>query len=106
MYIKQLDGDLKVRLFTNSALTGLRRLPNDELELSLHQREQDQHYTRRTEGLVMATGYHYQSPQFIEGIASRLRWDEKDATTCSATTASIVITRCSCRTLNCIRTVS
>lgn len=77
MYIKQLDGDLKVRLFTNSALTGLRRLPNDELELSLHQREQDQHYTRRTEGMVMATGYHYQSPQFIEGIASRLRWDEK-----------------------------
>ncbi|QKJ87481.1 lysine N6-hydroxylase [Paramixta manurensis] len=77
MYVKQLDGALKVRLFTHCELTDLRRLPTGQLELSLHQQEQDQAFTRRTEGLVMATGYHYRPPLFIEGIANRLRWDDQ-----------------------------
>ncbi|WP_428943275.1 lysine N(6)-hydroxylase/L-ornithine N(5)-oxygenase family protein [Pantoea sp. FN060301] len=77
MYVKQLDGDLNVNLFTHSELTGMRWLPEGEFELSLHQQEQDCAYTRRTEGVVMATGYQYQPPLFIEGIAPRLRWDDK-----------------------------
>ncbi|MEI2605212.1 lysine N(6)-hydroxylase/L-ornithine N(5)-oxygenase family protein [Erwinia aphidicola] len=77
MYVKQLDGTLDVNLFTHSALTALRWLPQGEFELTLHQQEQDRSYTRRSEGIVMATGYHYQPPQFIEGIAQRLRWDDK-----------------------------
>ncbi|MEM6159036.1 lysine N(6)-hydroxylase/L-ornithine N(5)-oxygenase family protein [Erwinia sp. P6884] len=77
MYVKQLDGDLNVNLFTHSELTGMRWLPEGEFELSLHQQEQDCSYTRRTEGVVMATGYQYQPPMFIEGIAPRLRWDDK-----------------------------
>lgn len=77
LYVKQLDGDLNVNLFTHSELTALRWLPDGEFELSLHQQEQDQHYTRRSEGIVMATGYQYRAPMFIEGISERLRWDEK-----------------------------
>lgn len=77
MYVKQLDGELNVNLFTHSELKDMRWLPGGEFELSLHQQEQDRPFTRRTEGLVMATGYHYRPPMFIEGISSRLRWDEK-----------------------------
>lgn len=77
MYVKQLDGELNVNLFTHSALTDMRWLPEGEFSLSLHHLEQDRHFTRRTEGLVMATGYQYRPPMFVEGISSRLRWDEK-----------------------------
>lgn len=77
MYVKQLDGPLDVNLFTHSALTDLRWLPAGEFELSLWQQEQECAFTRRTEGLVMATGYHYRPPMFIEGISQRLRWDEQ-----------------------------
>ncbi|WP_367143326.1 lysine N(6)-hydroxylase/L-ornithine N(5)-oxygenase family protein [Pantoea stewartii] len=77
MYVKQLDGALNVNLFTHSELTGMRALSNGEFELALHQQEQDCAFTRRTHGLVMATGYQYRPPMFIEGISQRLRWDEK-----------------------------
>lgn len=77
MYVKQLDGDLNVNLFTHSALTDMRWLPEGEFELALHHLEQERTFTRRTEGLVMATGYQYRPPMFVEGIANRLRWDEK-----------------------------
>nr|WP_154324852.1 lysine N(6)-hydroxylase/L-ornithine N(5)-oxygenase family protein [Pantoea sp. 201603H] len=77
MYNKQLSGKLNARLFTHSELTDIRPLANGEFELSLYQQEQDQTYTRRSAGMIMATGYHYQPPPFIEGIAGRLCWDEK-----------------------------
>lgn len=77
MYVKQLDGELNVNLFTHSELKDMRWLPEGEFELTLHQQEQERDFTRRTQGLVMATGYQYRPPMFIEGIAQRLRWDEK-----------------------------
>ena len=77
LYVKQLDGELDVNLFTHSALTDMRWLPQGEFELSLHQLEQDCTFTRRTEGLVVATGYQYRPPAFLEGVTRRLRWDEK-----------------------------
>ncbi|BDH44579.1 lysine N6-hydroxylase/L-ornithine N5-oxygenase family protein [Salmonella enterica subsp. enterica serovar Choleraesuis] len=77
LYVKRLDGELDVHMFTHSALTGLSAMPDGQLRLTLHQDEQGESYTRNTEGLVMATGYHYQPPMFIEGISSRLRWDDK-----------------------------
>ncbi|WNN42687.1 MULTISPECIES: lysine N(6)-hydroxylase/L-ornithine N(5)-oxygenase family protein [Winslowiella] len=77
LYVKQLDGDLNVNLFTHAELNDMRWLPSGEFELALHQQEQDVDFVRRSEGLVMATGYQYQPPMFVEGIADRLRWDEK-----------------------------
>lgn len=32
-------------------------------------------YAHRCDGLVFATGYRYQLPNFIEGIGARIRWD-------------------------------
>ncbi|AUX74432.1 lysine N(6)-hydroxylase/L-ornithine N(5)-oxygenase family protein [Erwinia pyrifoliae] len=77
MYVKQLDGKLDVNLFTHSELTDMRWLAEGEFELKLHQQEQDRAFSRRTEGLVMATGYQYRPPAFIEGIQQRIQWDEK-----------------------------
>lgn len=77
MYVKQLDGELNVNMFTHAELRGVRKQPTGELALHFWHEEQEQEFVRHTNGLVMATGYQYQQPQFIEGIAQRLRWDKK-----------------------------
>lgn len=76
MYTKQLDGELKVNLYTHSELTALSHSPSGELELTLCHQEQQQEYRHNTESLILATGYHYQPPQFIEGIYHRIHWDD------------------------------
>lgn len=77
LYVKRLDGELNVNLYTHSALTGMRWLPEGEFELSLFQQEEECAFVHRTEGLIMATGYHYHVPEFLEGLSQRLRWDEQ-----------------------------
>ncbi len=78
IYTKQLQNDAKISLRTNSNLQkavfddGL-----DKFYLELHQHEQDKYYQHQTEGLVLATGYAYQQPDFINGIKDQIRWDEK-----------------------------
>ncbi|WP_411704804.1 lysine N(6)-hydroxylase/L-ornithine N(5)-oxygenase family protein [Edaphovirga cremea] len=75
MYTKQLDGELDVNLYTHSELTDLTS-KHGELEMTLIQQEQQQRYVHRTESLILATGYSYQPPSFLEGISSRIQWDE------------------------------
>ncbi|WP_075182004.1 lysine N(6)-hydroxylase/L-ornithine N(5)-oxygenase family protein [Pantoea sp. 1.19] len=77
MYVKQLDGELNVNLFTHAELRDMRKLPSGELALHFWHEEQQQAFTRHTEGLVMATGYHYLPPPFVEGISRQLRWDDR-----------------------------
>lgn len=77
MYTKELSGRLPVKLLTHSVLTDLSILPGSQLQLTLHQQEQNVTYHHSTEGMVMATGYSYQPPLFISGIRHRLRWDHK-----------------------------
>jgi lysine N6-hydroxylase len=78
LYTKSLTNDIKVTLRTNSEL---KRADFDEVynrfELEFYQQEQGKYYDLSTEGLVLATGYTYQLPDFIEGISSRIKWDEK-----------------------------
>ncbi|SEL67654.1 lysine N6-hydroxylase [Aquimarina amphilecti] len=78
IYTKRLDGDIKINLRTNSEL---RKATYDgtigTFYLEIHQHEQDKYYNHKTEALVLATGYQYQKPAFIEGISDRVRWDEK-----------------------------
>ncbi|MDN0197003.1 lysine N(6)-hydroxylase/L-ornithine N(5)-oxygenase family protein [Streptomyces sp. S.PNR 29] len=62
------------RLLTNSTLTGA-RYENGSYELDFHQDEQDKDFGIRTEGLVLATGYHYEPPAFLAPIRDRLRLD-------------------------------
>ncbi len=78
IYTKQLLSDVKINLRTNSEL---QKAEYDQalgkFYLELYQCEQDKYYRNQTEGLVLATGYTYQQPNFIEGIKTQIRWDEK-----------------------------
>jgi len=76
MYIKRLDGPLNVDLCTHSELTSLTRNHHGELEMNLLHHEQQQEYRHRTESVILATGYGYQPPQFVEGIYNRIQWDD------------------------------
>jgi lysine N6-hydroxylase len=45
--------------------------------LDLRQVEEGRDFRLETEGLVLATGYRYQVPEFLEPIRDRLVWDEQ-----------------------------
>ncbi len=78
IYTKRITSDAKINLRTNSELQNTQY---DEalgkFYLELHQTEQDKYYGYQTEGLVLATGYGYEQPEFINGIKDQIRWDEK-----------------------------
>ncbi|MCA6220683.1 lysine N(6)-hydroxylase/L-ornithine N(5)-oxygenase family protein [Photorhabdus antumapuensis] len=78
MYTKRLNGKLNVNLYTNSELRQISHAKNErDLTLMLFQHEQEQAFSLDTEGVVLATGYQYQAPTFIEGVRHLIRWDEK-----------------------------
>ncbi|WP_200825071.1 lysine N(6)-hydroxylase/L-ornithine N(5)-oxygenase family protein [Aquimarina sp. AU119] len=79
IYTKQLTNDnIKIGLRTNSELTKAKYEYNqDVFNLELHQTEQDKMYRHQTEALVLATGYTYKMPEFIDGIADRIQWDDQ-----------------------------
>jgi len=78
IYTKKLSGQVNINLRTNSEL---QKADYDEslgcFYLDVHQHEQDKYYQIKTEALVLATGYGYQTPEFIKGIENRISWDEK-----------------------------
>jgi lysine N6-hydroxylase len=78
IYNKKVITEIDVNLRTNAACTkGTYDENNQSFELELHQVEQDKRYRHKTDALVLATGYGYKLPQFLEGIANRIQWDEK-----------------------------
>jgi lysine N6-hydroxylase len=78
LYAKRLVSDIKVSLRTNSELKTVSYLEKDNsFELEFFQEEQEKRFSHTTEGVVLATGYHYTPPAFLEGIASRIKWDDK-----------------------------
>ncbi|WP_281980130.1 lysine N(6)-hydroxylase/L-ornithine N(5)-oxygenase family protein [Tenacibaculum mesophilum] len=68
---------LKVSLRTNSELKTT-KVSDEGIKLELHQVEQDKYFEHETDGLVLATGYEYKLPEFIEGISNRILWDVKN----------------------------
>jgi lysine N6-hydroxylase len=76
LYAKRLMNDIKVSLRTNSVLSTIKG-ESDGFVLDFYQQEEEKHYRHITEGLVMATGYRYSLPDFMEGISSRIKWDDK-----------------------------
>ncbi|MFI9468899.1 lysine N(6)-hydroxylase/L-ornithine N(5)-oxygenase family protein [Streptomyces sp. NPDC052492] len=62
------------RLLTNSSLTSA-RYQDGTYTLGFHQDEQGKDFEIATEGLVLATGYHYERPAFLEPVRDRLRLD-------------------------------
>ncbi|MBE3000592.1 lysine N(6)-hydroxylase/L-ornithine N(5)-oxygenase family protein [Nocardiopsis sp. HNM0947] len=74
LYQKSRVAAPRVRLMTNTEVTGV---DHDEqaYRLELRNSDQERDFALQTEGLVLATGYRYQVPDFLEPIADRLAWD-------------------------------
>ncbi|MEV1146252.1 lysine N(6)-hydroxylase/L-ornithine N(5)-oxygenase family protein [Micromonospora sp. NPDC049799] len=76
LYARSVAGPVRTRLLT---CTALRTAAYDEASgtytLGLHHVEQGRDATLETEGLVLATGYRYRVPEFLEPVRDRIRWD-------------------------------
>ncbi|MDF6042604.1 lysine N(6)-hydroxylase/L-ornithine N(5)-oxygenase family protein [Streptomyces sp. JH14] len=78
LYQKNLPGPVPTRLLSNSALNSVRyEESSGTYTLGLRQEEQGKDYTLSTEGLILATGYRYTPPAFLEPITDRLRHDSR-----------------------------
>ena len=76
LYQKNLAGPIRTRLLTNSALhSAAYDDAGGSYTLGFHQEEQEKDFTVETEGLILATGYKYSVPAFLEPVTDRLRWD-------------------------------
>lgn len=78
IYTKKISHDINISLKTNSECTkaGYDETSNT-FNLEFYHNELEKHYRHSTHALVLASGYHYQLPGFVKGIASRIQWDEK-----------------------------
>lgn len=75
LYTKSRRGSPDVRLLTSTEVTGARhRAGADRYQLDLRNTDQERGFTLSTQGLVLATGYQYRVPDFVEPIADRLAW--------------------------------
>ncbi|MFI6107765.1 lysine N(6)-hydroxylase/L-ornithine N(5)-oxygenase family protein [Streptomyces sp. NPDC051310] len=74
LYQKNLAGPVPTRLLTNSSLNTA-AYENGTYVLGLRQEEQGKDYEIETEGLILATGYKYVTPAFLEPVRDRIRWD-------------------------------
>jgi lysine N6-hydroxylase len=76
LYQKNLAGPVSTRLLTNSALhSAAYDDTSGSYTLGFHQEEQEKDFTLETEGLILATGYKYAVPAFLEPVKDRLMWD-------------------------------
>lgn len=77
LYRKNLAGPCPTRLMTNTALLDARYDgASGTYTLGLRQEEQEKDFVLTTSGLVLATGYRYQVPDFLDPVAGRIVWDE------------------------------
>ncbi|WP_241780531.1 SidA/IucD/PvdA family monooxygenase, partial [Streptomyces wadayamensis] len=76
LYEKNVRGPVPTRLLTNTALkTATRDESEGTYTLGLRQEEQGKDFELTSEGLVLATGYQYRVPDFLEPVRDRIRWD-------------------------------
>ncbi|MET9426730.1 SidA/IucD/PvdA family monooxygenase [Streptomyces sp. NPDC003036] len=74
LYQKNLGGPVQTRLLTNASLNSA-AYENGTYTLGLRQEEQGKDFELETEGLILATGYKYVTPAFLEPVKDRIRWD-------------------------------
>ncbi|NBE51035.1 lysine N(6)-hydroxylase/L-ornithine N(5)-oxygenase family protein [Streptomyces boluensis] len=74
LYEKNVKGPVPTRLMTNTALTSAAYEDGAYL-LGLRQEEQGEEFALRTDGLILATGYRYRVPEFLDPIRERLVFD-------------------------------
>jgi lysine N6-hydroxylase len=74
LYGQSLEQDtIRHRLATNSELIKI-RVRSDELELDFRETVQQNKFGHTTQALILATGYHYEIPSFLELIYERINW--------------------------------
>ncbi|QGV80530.1 lysine N(6)-hydroxylase/L-ornithine N(5)-oxygenase family protein [Streptomyces ficellus] len=74
LYQKNLGGPVPTRLLTNVSL-GSASYENGTYTLGLRQEEQGKDFEIETDGLILATGYKYVTPAFLNPVKDRIRWD-------------------------------
>ncbi|MYQ40410.1 lysine N6-hydroxylase [Streptomyces sp. LamerLS-316] len=78
LYRKNLPGPVPTRLLTNSSLESARyEESTGTYTLGLRQEEQGRDYELDSEGLILATGYRYTPPAFLEPVTDRIRHDSR-----------------------------
>ncbi|MFF5567209.1 lysine N(6)-hydroxylase/L-ornithine N(5)-oxygenase family protein [Streptomyces sp. NPDC012623] len=76
LYQKNLKGPVPTRLIANTALHSAAYSAEDgTYTLGLRQEEQERDFSLTSQGLVLATGYKYVTPEFLAPVADRLRLD-------------------------------
>ncbi|GGU42355.1 lysine N(6)-hydroxylase/L-ornithine N(5)-oxygenase family protein [Streptomyces lavendofoliae] len=74
LYQKNLGGPVPTRLLTNASLNSA-AYADGTYTLGLRQEEQGKDFEIETEGLILATGYKYVTPEFLNPVKDRIRWD-------------------------------
>jgi lysine N6-hydroxylase len=78
LYRRRRRGSARTRLLTNTELTGVRLdEATGRYDLDLRHTEQERAFGLSAAGLVLATGYRYEVPAFLDPVAERIRWDER-----------------------------
>ncbi|WP_369144380.1 lysine N(6)-hydroxylase/L-ornithine N(5)-oxygenase family protein [Streptomyces sp. R44] len=76
LYQKNLSGPVPTRLLTNASLNSASyEETTGTYTLGFRQEEQEKDFTVETEGLILATGYKYTVPAFLQPVEDRLRFD-------------------------------
>lgn len=78
LYTKNAHGRCATRLLANTEVVHAEYDPaRSRYDLTARNVEQRRDFTVATAGLVLATGYRYQTPAFLAPIADRIAWDEQ-----------------------------
>jgi lysine N6-hydroxylase len=76
LYERTVTGDRgDVRMSTNCELRSV-DAASRQLALTFRHRELDREFTHHTDALILATGYEYRVPGFLEPLRDHIRWDE------------------------------
>lgn len=73
LYQRSLHREPRVHLRTGCAATSI-AAPGDTVDIALQHAQETRQLTLATDYLIMATGYRAHTPDFLDGIASRIRW--------------------------------
>lgn len=75
LYQLSLSGSTDhISLSTNTELKAISKTVDGDINLQLHHNETEQSFTHNTEALILATGYRYNVPAFIEPIKNLIQW--------------------------------
>lgn len=72
------NDDLKIQLSPNCQLDGISIAEDGGYELHFYHIEQEKEFTAQADFVVMATGYQYKEPGFLEGINHRILRSEEN----------------------------